>query len=83
MRNRAPLFIAQVDPARLHVIRSTEKILVPERGATLGNSGVTVLNADESWVTVSEANIDRPAAVERGADGSLFIVKVKAGPVQR
>ncbi len=78
MRNRAPLFIAQVDPARLHVIRSTEKILVPERGATLGNSGVTVLNADESWVTVSEANIDRPAAVERGADGSLFIVKVKA-----
>jgi len=40
MRHRAPLFIAQVDPDKLHVIRRTERILVPERGATTpGNAG--------------------------------------------
>lgn len=78
VRHRAPLAMAQVDPEKLQVIRATEKILVPERGATLGNSGVTVVNPNESWITVSEANVDRPEAKERGADGSLFLVKVKA-----
>jgi len=78
VRHRAPLFIAQVDPEKLQVIRSTEKILVPERGATLGNSGVTVISKDEAWVTVSEANINRPEAVKRGADGSLYVVKIRA-----
>jgi hypothetical protein len=78
VRHRAPLFIAQVDPERLQVIRATEQILVPERGATLGNSGVAVIDDNESWVTVSEANINRPEAVARGADGSLHVVKVKA-----
>ncbi|MDC0314655.1 glycoside hydrolase [bacterium] len=78
VRHRAPLFIAQVDPRRMVVIRATEKILVPERGATLGNSGVTVINSNESWVTVAEANVDRPEAMQRGADGSVYVVKVKA-----
>ncbi|MFT5466087.1 MAG: hypothetical protein ACI8UO_001185 [Verrucomicrobiales bacterium] len=78
VRHRAPLFMAQVDPVSLQVIRATEKILVPERGATLGNSGVTVVDANESWITVAEANIDRPEAVERGADGSVYVVKVRA-----
>src|SRR5690606_16968702 len=36
-RHRAPLFMAQVDPERLRVMRKTERILVPERGARLGN----------------------------------------------
>ena len=40
IRNRAPLFIAQVDPERLCVIRATEKAIVPDRGASLGNFGV-------------------------------------------
>lgn len=78
VRHRAPLFIGQVDVAKLRVIRSTERILVPERGATLGNSGVCVINANEAWVTVSEANINRPEAVKRGADGSAYVVKVQA-----
>jgi len=38
-RHRAPLFIAQIDPERLCVVRATERILVPERGARLGNFG--------------------------------------------
>lgn len=53
-RHRAPLFIAQVDPEKLHVIRKTERILVPNRGARLGNFGVTAVNENETWVTVAE-----------------------------
>ncbi|MGH7130117.1 MAG: sialidase family protein, partial [Planctomycetaceae bacterium] len=53
-RHRAPLFMAQVDPERLCVLRETEQVLVPERGARLGNFGVTRVSDDETWVTVAE-----------------------------
>lgn len=53
-RHRAPLFIAQVDPEKLHLIRATEQILVPEFGARLGNFGVTEVTPGETWVTVTE-----------------------------
>jgi hypothetical protein len=53
-RHRAPLFIARVDPKTMRVIRETERILVPQRGARLGNFGVTDVNARETWVTVTE-----------------------------
>lgn len=53
-RNRAPLFMAQVDPEKLVVIRSTEKILMPNTGATFGNFGATTVNENESWVTDAE-----------------------------
>lgn len=53
-RHRAPLFIAQVDPERLCLIRSTERIVVPERGAKLCNFGVVDVNEMETWVTVAE-----------------------------
>ncbi len=75
-RHRAPLFIARVDPDKLYVIRSTEKILVPERGARLGNFAVTEVGRDETWVTVAEWM--QPAGVEkRGSDNSVFVVKLK------
>ena len=77
VRHRAPLFMAQVDPEKLVVMRETEQILVPENGSTLGNSGVTMVSADQSWVTVGEANVDRPEAKERGAEGSVYLVKVR------
>ena len=35
MRHRAPLFMAQVNPVTLQVMRGTEKVVVPERGAEL------------------------------------------------
>lgn len=74
-RHRAPLFMAQVDPKRLTVIRDTEKILVPERGARLGNFGVTDVSPDETWVTVSEWM--QPKGVEKyGSDGSVFIARI-------
>ena len=85
-RHRAPLFIAQVDPERLCVIRATEQILVPERGARLGNFGVVKISATESWVTVAEwmQTIDPnpwdSAVCERyGSDNSIYVAKIRAG----
>jgi hypothetical protein len=53
-RHRAPLLMAQVDPERLCVLRATERVLVPERGARLGNFAVTEVSERETWITVSE-----------------------------
>lgn len=75
MRHRAPLFIAQVDANRLQVVKSTERVLVPERGATLGNFGAAPINQQQSWVTVSEG-IWSDEARQRGADGSLYVARV-------
>jgi hypothetical protein len=76
MRNRAPLFIAQVDTKELHVIRATEQVLIPERGATLGNFGAANISQDESWVTVSEG-IWNDAMREKGATGATYIARIK------
>ena len=43
-RHRAPLFIAQVDPRRLCVIRETERVLIPERGGEFGNFGAAAID---------------------------------------
>jgi len=74
-RHRAPLFMAQVDPEKLCVIRETEQILVPERGARLGNFGVTYVSPQETWVTVSEWM--QPKGVEKyGSDGTVYIARI-------
>ena len=55
LRNRAPLFIARVDPDRLCVLRGTEAILMPETGLDLaGGFGVVDLSPTETWVVSSE-----------------------------
>ncbi len=74
MRNRAPLFMAQVNPDTLQVIRETEKILVPERSAGLGNFGVASVG-DESWITVSEG-IFTEEARKGPATGATFLARV-------
>lgn len=75
-RHRAPLFIARVDAEKLHVIRETEQILVPQRGARLGNFGVTEVSPDETWVTVTEWM--QPKGVEKyGSDNSVFVAKLR------
>ena len=83
-RHRAPLFIAQVDPEKLQIIRASEQILVPEKGARMGNFGVTEISANETWVTVTEwmqgpaPNYSNPApVVERGADNRIWVAKIK------
>ncbi len=54
MRHRAPLFIGQVDPEKLRVIRATERVLIPENHATLGNSGICRISDTETLVTCGE-----------------------------
>jgi hypothetical protein len=83
-RHRAPLFIARVDPDKLQVIRSTEQILVPEKGARMGNFGVTEISPNETWVTVTEwmqapgPNYHDPAPlIKRGADNRVWVAKLK------
>jgi hypothetical protein len=81
-RNRAPIFIAQVDPAKLHVIRQTERPLLPERGVMLGNFGATAITPNESWVTDAEfiSRLVDPLAGTRphprGADGTVWLGRV-------
>jgi hypothetical protein len=75
MRHRAPLFMAQVDPATLRVIRRTEKIVVPERGAELGNFGAAAISELESWITVSEGMFMKDSR-ERGGEGATFVARV-------
>jgi len=82
-RHRAPLFIAQVDPDRLCVLRDTERVLVPERGARLGNFGVTDVNEHETWVTVAEwmqtwgPNYVMPVNNKYGADNTVFVARIQ------
>ncbi len=81
-RHRAPLFMAQVEPKRLRVIRKTEQILVPARGARLGNFGVTDVNENETWVTTAEwmqtwgPNYVLPVDNKYGADGSVYVARI-------
>lgn len=74
-RHRAPLVIAQVDPERLCILRDTERILVPEAGARLGNFGVTQFSPEETWVTVTEWM--QPRGVEKyGSDNRVFVARL-------
>lgn len=82
-RHRAPLFMAQVDPKRLRVLRKTEQVLVPERGARLGNFGVTDVSPNETWVTVAEwmqtwgPNYILPLDNKHGSDGSVWVARIR------
>jgi hypothetical protein len=82
-RHRAPLFMARVNPDTLRVIRSTERVLVPERGARLGNFGVTYVNPQETWVTVTEwmqttgpNPHDYTIPMKHGADNAVFAARI-------
>ncbi|WP_236621965.1 sialidase family protein [Novipirellula maiorica] len=76
MRHRAPLFIAEVDPQRLTVLRATEQVLVPEDHATLGNSGVCQINQDEAWVTVAEGLVSH--GQRKGENNRVHLIRIQA-----
>ncbi len=83
-RHRAPLFIAQVDPEGPRILRAAERVLVPERGARLGNFGVTEVSANETWVTVAEwmqTNPPRPSdhtvCMKYGSDNAVFVARIQ------
>lgn len=78
-RARAPLFIAEVDTRKLCVVRSTEQVLIPERGLMLGNFGAEAITSKESWVTDAEfiwykAGL-KPTA--KGGNGSVWVARVE------
>lgn len=75
VRHRAPLFMARVDTTSLRVVRRTERIVVPERGAELGNFGAAAITPSESWVTVSEGMFMKDSR-ERGAEGVTFVARI-------
>ena len=79
VRHRAPLFIGRVDPEKLCVLRATEKVLIPERGAPLGNFGAASIGPHEAWVTTAEYYmVSKPHA--RGADGTVWLARIRFSP---
>lgn len=74
-RHRAPLFIAQVDPERLVVRRATERVLVPNKGAQLGNFAVVDVNERETWVTTSEGMAPGNPA-QYGSNGRVYAARL-------
>ncbi len=75
VRHRAPLFMAQVDPQRLVVLRATERELVPNKGAQLGNFAVVDVSEHETWVTTSEGMAPGEPA-RFGSNGRLYAARL-------
>jgi hypothetical protein len=82
-RHRAPLFIGEVDVAGPRVIRASERVLVPERGARLGNFGVGQAGPSETWVGVTEWMQTTPPnpydftkCTARGSDNAVFVARL-------
>jgi len=80
IRWRAPLFVAQVDPEKRCLIRSTEQVVLPLVGdgvndpdnvALMGNFHVTNASPTESWVTVGEW------LPKKGARGDLLLGRIR------
>ena len=80
IRWRSPLWVAQVDPEKLCLIRETERVVLPLVGdgvndpnqvALMGNFDVTNLSPDESCVTVGEW------LPRDGAKGNLLLGRIK------
>lgn len=74
-RHRAPLFMAQIDPERLVVLRATERELVPNKGAQLGNFAIVDVNEHETWVTTSEGMSPGDPA-KFGSNGRVYAARI-------
>lgn len=74
-RHRAPLMMAEVDPEKLVVLRDTERELVPNRGARLGNFAICEVSDDETWVVVAEWM--QPVGCEKyGSDNTIWAARI-------
>lgn len=80
IRWRSPLWVSQVDPESLTLVRSTEKVVFPLVGdgvaepdqvPLMGNFHVTNVSPDESWITVGEW------MPKNGARGNLLLARVQ------
>jgi len=57
------------------VLRETERELVPNKGAQLGNFAVVDVNEQETWVTTSEGMGQKEAA-KYGANGRVYAARL-------
>ena len=83
-RHRAPLFIAEIDTENLRVIRETEQVTVPMRGARLGNFGCFQNSPDDGYIMAAEWMQTTPPnphdyrrCIRYGSDNSIFIAHVE------
>ena len=74
---------ARVDPDRPCVLRATERELVPNRGAQLGNFGTVNASRQESWVITSEGMqgdakkpMDLELTARRGANARVYLARL-------
>lgn len=84
-RHRAPLFMAEFDTEKMCLVRSSERVVVPERGARLGNFGCVSISENEAWVIASEwmqtvgpKQGNWKNCMKYGSDNSIFIAKITA-----
>jgi len=75
-RHRAPLFVSKVDPKNMCLLRHTERIAIPERGARLGNFNTVNINENETWIFNTEV-LSPPDCVKYGCDGSIYVAKLR------
>lgn len=73
-RHRAPLFAARVEDMRL--VRSSEQVVIPERGARLGNFGAE--SYPDGRAAVMAAEWMQPSGCERyGSDNSIYLALIE------
>ena len=84
IRHRAPLFMAEVDTKNMCVIRKTERIIIPDNGAQLGNFGCLDASENESWLVVAEGmhgDAEEPMNLslseKRGANNRVYLARIK------
>ncbi|MEO2047577.1 MAG: sialidase family protein [Pirellulales bacterium] len=80
IRWRSPLWVAQVDPQRLVLLRNTERVVLPlvgdgvkdaDRVALMGNFHVTNASPNESWITAGEW------LPKGAAQGDLLLARIR------
>jgi hypothetical protein len=80
LRWRSPLWMAQVDPRTLRLLRATERVVLPlvgdgvkdpNRVAIMGNFHPVNVSPDESWVTVGEWQ------PKNGIHGDLLLARIR------
>ena len=73
-RHRAPLLMSEVIDGRL--VRDSEVVVAPERGARLGNFGVCSVNVNKSVITAAEWM--QPVGCEKyGSNNAIWITEVE------
>ncbi len=81
-RHRAPLFIAEFDTERMCLIKATERIAVPNRGARLGNFGCQSREKDAfifaaEWMQTTDPDpSDYKKCMSFSSDNSIFVLRI-------